>query len=102
MCLAPGVNIVHQGTQFLGIRVIGYRVVGTKDKVLGSIPQDLIYLSLCFLNGACIDLAPTRQTTQYRAFEQRCNLFGGQGRTLELMIRNIDDTARIVSIVVER
>ena len=56
-------NIVHQGTQFLGIRVIGYRVVGTKDEILGSIPQDLIYLCLCLLNGACIDLALTGQTT---------------------------------------
>ena len=42
MRLAPRVHIVHQGTNALGIRVVGDRVIGSEDEVVRGILQNLV------------------------------------------------------------
>ena len=102
MRLAPRVHIVHQGTNALGIRVVGDRVIGSEDEVVRGIFQNLIHLCLCLLQGSRIELALTSQTSENRTIEQFGNLLSGQRLALELMVGDIDYTARIVQIVIER
>ena len=102
MRLAPRVHIVHQGTNALGIRVVGDRVIGSEDEVVRGILQNLIHLCLCLLQGSCIEFALTSQTSENRTIEQFGNLLSGQRLALELMVGDIDYTARIVQIVIER
>ena len=77
MCLAPRVHIVHQGTYALGIRIIGDRVIGTEDKVIWSILQNLVNLSLCLFQGSRIELSLTGQTSKDRTIEQFGYLLSG-------------------------
>ena len=99
MCLAPRVHIVHQGTNALGIRVVGDRVIGSEDEVIRGILQNLVNLSLCLFQGSRIELSLTGQTSKDRTIEQFGNLLSGQRLALEFMVGHIDHTARIIQIV---
>ena len=102
VCLAPRVYIVHQGTNALGVRVVGNRVISAEDEVVRGILQNLIYFGLSLLQGSRVEFTLTSQTSEDRTIKQLGYLLSGQRFALELMVGHIDHTARIIQIVIER